>query len=398
MAFAADAITVTPASGTAITVDEGNNTGSKLVGKFTDTGNAPQPDVNCEELYVATINWDDGSHSTGTVSCERDTSSDHVPTGIFDVTGAHVYTDSASHDITVSVVDNSESAESSGVAVKTDTALVNDVPLVEDFHNANRDGSPFVKVEGESLTVKVAFSDDTNAFPVTEGPSFDPGITATIDWGDGSAVQSVTPTDPPVDFCDSCFGDAYVSGTHVYDATKLPITHYSIKVTAKDDGGSTATDNLTVNVSDAKLTAVTPPKTFVAAAAQASSPVVASFKDAAGSQAKAADYTATIKWGDGTSSSGTATQTAAGAFNVSGTHTYSSAGTKSLTITVTDEEGQGQTLSMTATATVPVLPTTGQPKTPLAPSLPLLPLIVMALGLIAIAGGVGRTLIREGRP
>jgi hypothetical protein len=371
---------------------EGNQISDHLVAKFTDTGNNAGANTDCSaNRYTAVINWGDATTSNGVVSCELN--SDNVPTGIFDVKGTQTYADSGNYNIVVSVTDNGGTAPVTKSA-QTDTALINDVELGRDLDNANRDRSPFVRVEGASLMVAVAFFDRNNAFPVTEGPSFDPGITATIDWGDGSAVQSVKPTDPPTDFCDSCFGDAYVSGTHVYDATKLPITHYSITVTAKDDGGSTATDSFSVNVSDAKLTAGAA-KSFVATGAQSSSPVVASFTDAAGSQAKAADYTATIKWGDGTTSAGTATQTAAGAFDVSGTHTYSTAGTKSLTITVTDEEGQ--TLSMSATATVPALPTTGQPKTPVAPSLPLLALIVMVFGLLAIAGGVGQTLIRMAR-
>ena len=37
---AADTITVTPDSGTAVTVQEGNSTGSVLVATFTDTGNS----------------------------------------------------------------------------------------------------------------------------------------------------------------------------------------------------------------------------------------------------------------------------------------------------------------------------------------------------------------------
>jgi hypothetical protein len=125
--------------------------------------------------------------------------------------------------------------------------------------------------------------------------------------------------------------------------------------------------------------------------------VVASFTDAAGAQAKVADFTAAINWGDGTSSAGTLTQTAAGAFDVSGTHTYTTAGTKALTIAVTDEEGQ--TLSLTATATVAaapiVLPATGQPQ-PTQPGLPLIPAALLILGVASLAV-VGRVLAKMPR-
>jgi hypothetical protein len=385
VAFAApDTITLMPDSGTAITVREGVNTGSTLVGKFTDTGNSLQTDVNCNELYVATINWGDGTSSTGTVTCERDTSENHVPTGIFDVTDSHTYADSASENITVSVVDNSESAESSGAAVKTDTALVADQPL--DAGSA----SNVTQVEGGTTKVTATFNDRNNAYSTDEG--VDPGLKATIDWGDGSTVTN----DIKIAWNDSGDTNVQVTGSHVYDANTPATKAYDVKVTLKDDGVEVqATDTLTATISDAALTAGTA-KSVVMTGAQASTVVVASFADAAKGQASAADFTTTVKWGDGANSAGTVAQTAAGAFNVSGTHTYATAGTKALTITVTDQEGQ--TLSMTATVTVPALPTTGQPTIPVTPaSTPLLPLLALGLGLMAIAGGVGRVLIRRAR-
>jgi len=96
---AADAITVTPDSGTAATAQEGNTTGNILVATFTDTGNSFLTDVNCQEPYVATINWGDGSTSTGTVTCEKTSGEIQFPTGVFDVTGSHTYADSASENI-----------------------------------------------------------------------------------------------------------------------------------------------------------------------------------------------------------------------------------------------------------------------------------------------------------
>src|SRR6202171_1523578 len=121
---APDAITVAPDSGMAITALEGTDTG-QLVGRFGDHGRPGGRACNTEG-YVATINWGDGSSDTGTVTCEVDATGDHVPTGVFDVTGSHTYADSATAAISVSVVDNSEDGESSGAAVKTGTAPVGD--------------------------------------------------------------------------------------------------------------------------------------------------------------------------------------------------------------------------------------------------------------------------------
>src|ERR1700731_2467729 len=176
-----DAITVAPDSGNAATAQEGDSTGNFLVATFTDTGNSIE--VNCEEQYVATINWGDGSTSTGTGTCERVillAAEVGPPNGIFDVTGSHTYADSGAAAISVSVVDNSESAESSGAAVNTDTATVTDADLGFDGDNSTR--RSYAGVEGKSVKVAVDFFDDRNS----EGR--DVSIAGTINWGDGSAT------------------------------------------------------------------------------------------------------------------------------------------------------------------------------------------------------------------
>src|ERR1700737_4414807 len=82
VAFAADdAITVTAGSDTAITVLEGDSTGSRQVARFTDSGNAPivitaapratSCDGAAQARYSATIDWsgDGKDTSAGTVTC-----------------------------------------------------------------------------------------------------------------------------------------------------------------------------------------------------------------------------------------------------------------------------------------------------------------------------------------
>ena len=367
-------------AGDPITAAEGNLVEGQVVAHFTDADNvtpsisavARLQVVNCadNDAYTASINWGDGSTATaGTVSCSgQDT---------WDVVGSHTYKDSGTFKVTVTVNDS----DGQTASAETDGATISDatVRVVGD----NSQDEAFVAVESAKVTVSVDFSDNNFSYGTHAAP-VDPGVTATVDWGDGKK-DTVTPIALAAVSCE-CRGFT-VTASHVYDARSQ---NYAIAVTAKDDGGSTATDELSARISDAKLTAGAV-KSFVAPAAQASSPVVASFTDAAAAQAAVGDFTATITWGDGASSAGTFTQTASGAFDVKGTHTYATAGTKSLTIKVTDEEGQ--TLSMTATATVPALPITGQPQTPMPPSMPLLPLAVLVLGL-AVAGGAGFVLRR----
>ena len=54
--------------------------------------------------------------------------------------------------------------------------------------------------------------------------------------------------------------------------------------------------------------------------------------------ATAGEYTATIDWGDGESSSGTITGPTGGPFTVAGTHTYAEEGTSPVTVTITDSD------------------------------------------------------------
>lgn len=77
---------------------------------------------------------------------------------------------------------------------------------------------------------------------------------------------------------------------------------------------------------------------------------VATFTQA-GASATASSYTASINWGDGTTSAGTVSG-ASGSFSVSGTHTYLEEGPYQVTTTVTDVTNPANTATATGTATV----------------------------------------------
>jgi hypothetical protein len=386
-AFAADAITVTAGADTVITVTEGQSTGTMQVALFTDSGNGPvvigrarpmtaatvvsECDTAAQARYTATIDWSGDGKDTGpgTVTC---TSTEAT----WAVSGAHTYKDSGTFHISVTVVDTNDDVEGTGTNLAT--ATVSDAELQATVNNS-RDGF-YTAVEGKSLTVAVGFRDFNSAF----AGSRDPGITGTIDWGDGSAVQSV----PPKAFDCDCNANFQITASHAYDAPIPATAVYHITVTATDDGGSTATAEFGATISDGTLTADAN-KSLSAVATTAFTSVVGSFKDEAGAQATVADFAASINWGDNTASSaGTLTKTADGAFSVTGTHTYAAAGSKSITATVTDEEGSTVTLHATATvgAAPIVLPATGQPH-PTQPATPLILLALLILGLVSLAAG-----------
>src|SRR2546423_8281077 len=103
-------IAVLAASGQAISeVTEGNETGLTVVGKFTDATN-PAVVTNCSQsLYSVTIHWGDGSSNDGVYACEHTGQPQaNIPNGVFDVAGNHIYADSGSYVISLTVTKNDE--------------------------------------------------------------------------------------------------------------------------------------------------------------------------------------------------------------------------------------------------------------------------------------------------
>jgi hypothetical protein len=187
-------------------------------------------------------------------------------------------------------------------------------------------GMTFSATEGTIFSGPVAsFTDPDTAATSSE-------YTATIDWGDSSALDSTA-------VIAGGAGSFTVSGTHTYaDEGTYGVT---VTVTDVDNASNTATANSTANVGDAALasTCATPP-----ASSTSFNGNVANLIDA-NSQATTADFTATISWGDGSSSAGTVSGPTGGPFTVSGSHTYGSTGPESISATVTDDGGSTTSVS-----------------------------------------------------
>jgi hypothetical protein len=85
--------------------------------------------------------------------------------------------------------------------------------------------------------------------------------------------------------------------------------------------------------------------------------------DASDPADSAANDTATIHWGDGSSSAGTVTALGGGKYSVSGSHTYADEGTPAVTVRITDPDDPGGPATASATATVSdaALAATGSP-------------------------------------
>jgi Bacterial Ig-like domain (group 1) len=189
-------------------------------------------------------------------------------------------------------------------------------------------GTTVSGTEGASFSGTVAtFTDPDTSATASE-------YAATIEWGDGSSsTGTVSGSD----------GSFAVSGEHTY----ADEGSYEIKVTISDvdNEGNKATAGSTANVADAALAAagVSP----APVSPQSFSGAVASFTDAnTGSSIE--DFTATIEWGDGSSSTGTVSGSG-GSYGVSGSHTYTGTGYFTITVHIVDDGGS------TAEATTKVL-------------------------------------------
>jgi hypothetical protein len=90
--------------------------------------------------------------------------------------------------------------------------------------------------------------------------------------------------------------------------------------------------------------------TFTANPGQAFSGTVATFTDSDTSNV-ASDFSATINWGDGTTSAVVITDTA-GAISVSGTHTYATTGQNAVTVSLADDAPGTATATANSTANV----------------------------------------------
>lgn len=149
--------------------------------------------------------------------------------------------------------------------------------------------------------------------------------TATIDWGDGfSSVGTVSgPTGGPFT----------VSGSHTYSEEGTYVV--TVTITDGDFPANNATTRATATVADAQLTATC---AAVANSSTSFSGPVASLTDA-DANGTVSDYTATIDWGDISSSPGTVSGPNGGPFTVSGSHNYATTGTFTITVSIADVGG-----------------------------------------------------------
>jgi hypothetical protein len=277
------------------------------VATFTDSNPADPASA-----FTATINWGDGTTGTGVVSGGN---------GKFTVTGTHTYADEGTDAVTVTLTQN---------APGTATATANSTANVAEHDVLTAAPLTFTATQGVAFTGTVATF--TNASK-TNPPS---DFTATINWGDGTTSTGTV---------SGSKGVLTVTDTHTYTDDGS----FAVSVTLADDGTGTAT-------ATAQSAAIVPDSDATAAGTAitgtegtAFSGTVATFSDPDSADA-GSDLSATITWGDGSTSVGTVSGSAANGYTVSGTHTYADDGSFTAGVQIT--EGGSLLASATSTATV----------------------------------------------
>ena len=204
-------------------------------------------------------------------------------------------------------------------------------------------GTGVAATEGAALS-NVQVGTLTDAAGTDSNPT---DLSATINWGDGTATSLATLVEVGTS------GKYTVEGSHTY----AEAGSYSISVSYLDAGGSTATSTSTAPVADAPLSATG--KAVAATEGAALSIVqVGTLSDAAGMDSKPSDLFAMINWGDNTQfSPATLVEVGtSGVYTVEGSHTYAEAGSYTISVYYADAAGSTRTFSSTtissSTATV----------------------------------------------
>jgi hypothetical protein len=301
------------------------------VATFVDTGG-----VHLTNQYAATINWGDGT----TV----DAATIRFSSGNFQVVSAvpHIYKAPGSFTVLVTIqdLDPANPRAVVGTAIAASAATVADAPLTEvavPVPAAQPKGTPMAGVVVGSF-----FDGNLFALPAD--------FTAAIDWGDGSPMTLGTIAQP------NGLGTAFVvEGSHTYTAAGA--TPYNVTVAVLDRGGRGLTTGTALPVTDAPPIAsgipvrMTKGMVFTA-------PVAFIVEGAGLLPETAGHFTATINWGDGTSSTGVV-ETIPGGDWVVGSHRYAGAGPYTITVRIRDDSG------LTATTTAQAFDPPARPAGPL---------------------------------
>ena len=282
-----------------------NESFSGPVATFSDNG----PGVSGDG-YTYSIDWGDGSSaSTGTVSGE-------CVEGVWTIDETHTYTLAGEFMPIVTVTDSSDDRASSGVA----DAQVAGISVNEDDLSLT---------SGDATTGLLADFTDTAGDAASATAA---NFTASINWGSGSSVAGTIAPDGNGGF------DVFYTGSHAYSGAG--IFNPTVTITTDLDSDSASVTDVVDATAVSALT--TGNQTLSETQYQPFGGVLAQYTDST-SGASLADESATIDWGDGTSSQGIvlATPISGSSFAdaVEGEHVYDQPGIFNPVVTINDAGG-----------------------------------------------------------
>ena len=208
--------------------------------------------------------------------------------------------------------------------------------------------APIAGTQGTMLPDDTVVATFTDPEFISDPTTFASGTTANVNWGDGSSdtvnatFAGSSPTGTSFAIEDS---HDYADITDVFQAYQVSVT-----ITTPDGSAAVVSDLAVMNVP--VLTAQ--PLVVPAVAGSAFTVPVAAIHTAS-PQTTAADFAATIQWGDGQSSSGMLQPQAGGTIEVLGSHSYANPGSFPVAITLTDKQGNTVTDTRTATVSDPLI-------------------------------------------
>jgi hypothetical protein len=288
------------------------------VATFTDTNT-----VNVAGDFVATVDWGDGTTTTGTISGSN---------GSFTVKDSHTYAQNGQDTIVVDIIEDASDGQGTANATASTTALIGLAPGT---------GSNLTTKEGTPIpagTQIATFTDNNLSDTVLS-------FAAQVDWGDGTTTTG-TVTGAIGSF--TVFG-----GPHTYPAEGPDVV--SAIVTRTSDN-NTITISGTATATEADVLAAMGDNVSGSQGTPLNNVQVATFTTTYTANV-ASDFAANIDWGDGTVTQGTVSGSS-GSFTVDGTHTYTAPGTDTFTVSVFDADGTASA-SANGTATIAARTLTG---------------------------------------
>jgi RHS repeat-associated protein len=292
---------LTPSTYNDLAPTEGESTGDTVVASFTDGSGNTDPSE-----YTATTDWGDGNVTGGAITWNSTVNA-------FNVTDSHTYAEDGSYSVSTTITDTGGGATTTA----TGTATVADASLTATSVTAHF-------ATGFASTGYVAHFTD----PGNDGTTSD--YSGTITWGDGNSSDA--------SFTSDGSGGFYVSGTNTYATAGT----YTTSVTINDAGGSSATVTGSATAGP-RLTHTALHSLSPTEMADTGDVLLTTFVDHTGAT-DPTGYTASIDWGDGSTSDGTIDwNSTTNSFTVTGDHTFAEEGEYYIGVTITTNDDSAST-------------------------------------------------------